>query len=100
MGALDHPAATRLDRGWHPAGGDLTGYAPLGQDLPTGLVVVAGIQVDHGSGGQRPDHADGVQGRRQQPVVALVGRGGHRGQRDATRFGGDRALQALLATVH
>jgi len=27
MGALDHPAAARLDRGWRPAGGDLAGHA-------------------------------------------------------------------------
>ena len=39
------------------------------------------------------------QGRRQQPVVAVVGWSGHRGQRHATGLDGDRALEALLAAV-
>jgi hypothetical protein len=30
----------------------------------------------------------------------LVGRGGHRGQRDAAGLDGDRALEALLAAIH
>src|SRR5512133_492801 len=29
VGALDHPAAARLDRGWQPAGGDLAHHATL-----------------------------------------------------------------------
>jgi hypothetical protein len=27
VGALDHPSATDLDRGWHPTSGDLAGHA-------------------------------------------------------------------------
>jgi hypothetical protein len=100
MGALDHPPATRLDRGWHPTSGDLARHAAFGQDLPTRPVVVAGIQVHHGPGGQRTDPTDGVQGHRQQSIIAVVGRGGHRGQRYAIGLDGHRALQALLAAVH
>jgi hypothetical protein len=74
MGALDHPPATDLDRRWQPTSGDLTDHPPLGQDLPARLVVVAGVQVHHRLGGQRTDHLQGVQGRGQQPIVALVGR--------------------------
>src|SRR5215207_4734883 len=64
VSALDHPAAARLDRSWDPAGGDLAHHAALGQDLPAGLVVVAGVQVHDWLGGQRTDRTDGVQGRR------------------------------------
>src|SRR5512132_1851466 len=60
VGALDDPAVAGLDRGWQPAGGDLADHAPLGQNLATRLVVVAGVQVHHGLGGQRPDHLQGV----------------------------------------
>jgi hypothetical protein len=92
-----------LDRCRPPAGSDLAGHAPLGQHLPAGLVVVAGVQVHHRLGGQPPDHAaggcKGVQGRPKQPVVAAVGRCGDRAQRDAARVGDDRAFQALLAAV-
>jgi hypothetical protein len=92
MGPLDHPATASLDRRWQPAGGDLAHHPALGQDLPAWLVVVAGVQVHQGSGGERPDQADGVQGRGQQPIVALVGRGRQGGQRDAARLDGDRAF--------
>ena len=68
--------------------------------LPPGLPVVAGVQVHHWLDGQRPDHADGVQGRRQQPVLATVGRGRHHGQRDAACLGGHGAFESLFAAVH
>jgi hypothetical protein len=99
MGALDHPPATRLDRCWDAPRGDLARHAAFGQDLPARLVVIAGVQMHHGTLGQRADHGDGVQGRGQQPVVAVVGWGGHRGQRYAIGLDGDRALEALLAAV-
>jgi hypothetical protein len=67
-----------LDRCRDAPPSDLADHAALGQDLPAGLVVVAGVQVHHRPGRQGPDHADGVEGGRQQPVVAAVGRGGHR----------------------
>jgi hypothetical protein len=51
-------------------------------------------------GGQRTDRTDGVQGRREQAVIAVVGRGRQRRQRDAGRLDRDRALEALLAAVH
>ena len=54
MGALDHPPAAELDRGWQPAGSDLGDHLPFGQDLPAGLVVIAGIQVHHWPLGQHP----------------------------------------------
>jgi hypothetical protein len=91
VGAFDHPPAADLDRRGLAAGGDLAHHVPLGQHLPAGLPVVAGIQVHHRPLWQRSDHADGVQGRRQQPVVAVVGRGGQRDQWDAARLSGDRA---------
>jgi hypothetical protein len=77
MGALDHPAAADLDRCWDAPGGDLADHAALDQDLPTRLVVVAGIKVHHRLGGQRPDRGEDAQRHRQQPVVTLVGRGRH-----------------------
>jgi hypothetical protein len=40
-------------------------------------------------GGQRVDHPDGLQGRCQHAVVAPVGPGWYRRQRDATRLDGD-----------
>src|SRR5215217_1424157 len=43
VGALDHPPAAHLDRRRHPTDGDLAHHAPLGQHLPAGLVVVAGV---------------------------------------------------------
>jgi hypothetical protein len=43
MGPLDHPAATHLDRGWHPAGGDLAHHLALGPDLAARLIVIAGV---------------------------------------------------------
>jgi hypothetical protein len=43
MGPLDHPPAAGLDRRRDPANGDLAGHSAFGQDLPAGLVVVAGI---------------------------------------------------------
>jgi hypothetical protein len=76
MGALDHPPAARLDRCWDAPGGDLAHHPAFGQDLPTRLVVVAGIKVHHRLGGQRTDRTDGVQRRRQQAVIAMVGRAG------------------------
>jgi hypothetical protein len=69
VGALHRPTAAGLDGRWLPAGGDLAGHTPFGQHLPTGLVVVAGVQMHHGPLGQHPDHGDGVQPRRQQPVA-------------------------------
>jgi hypothetical protein len=45
MGALDHPAAAGLDRCGLPTDGDLAGYAPAGQRLPAGLVVIARVRV-------------------------------------------------------
>jgi hypothetical protein len=100
VGALDHPAAANLDRRWHSTGGDLTNHPTLGQNPPARLPVIAGVQVHHWLGGQRTDHPDGVQGGRQQPVVATVGRGGQHRQRNAARLYGHRALQPLLAAVH
>jgi hypothetical protein len=70
MGPLDHPPAARLDRRRQPTSGDLAHHGPLGQHLPTRLVVVAGVQVYHRPLGQHPDQAKGVQRHRQQPVVA------------------------------
>jgi hypothetical protein len=55
--------------------------------------------VHHRLGGQWPDHGDGVQGRRQQPVVAVVGRGRYHCQRDPARLDRGRALEALFAAV-
>jgi hypothetical protein len=83
MGALDRPAAACLDRCRDAPRGDLAEHGPLDQDLPAGLVVVGGVQVHHRLGRQDAEHGHGIQGRRQQSVVALVGRGGQRGQRDA-----------------
>jgi hypothetical protein len=100
MSALDHPPAAHLDRRRHPTSGDLAHHAPSGQDLPARLVVIAGVQVHPGSLGQRDGSGEGVQGGRQQPVIAVVGRGSHRGQWDATSLDRDRALQALLAAIH
>src|SRR5512132_3054348 len=100
VGALHRPTPARLDGRGLAAPGDLTGHAPFGQHLPAGLVVVAGVQVHHWPLGQPCEHRQGVQRRRQQPVVATVGRGGHRPQRDAARLGDPRAFQALLAAVH
>ena len=61
MGALDHPPAANLDRCRDAPCGDLTDHPPLGQDLPAGLIVIAGVQVDRRPLGQHPNHADGVQ---------------------------------------
>jgi hypothetical protein len=47
-------------------------------------------------GGQRTDRTQGVQGGRQQAIVAVVGRGSQRRQRDAGRLDRDRALAACL----
>jgi hypothetical protein len=99
VGALDHPPATHLDRRRHPTHGDLAHHGPLGQHLPARPPVVAGVQVHHRPLGQHPDQADGVQRRRQQPVVAVIGRGGQRDQRDTARLHGDGAFEALFAAV-
>jgi hypothetical protein len=99
MGALDHPPAARLDRCRDAPGGELAGHHARGPDLPTRLIVITGVQVHHRPGGQRANHRDGVQGGSQQPVVALVGRGGQRGQRDATGLDRHRPFQPLLAPV-
>jgi hypothetical protein len=48
MGALDHPPATGLDRGWDPPGGDLADHPTLGEDLSAGRPVVACVQVHRG----------------------------------------------------
>jgi hypothetical protein len=81
-------------------GGDLAGHAPLGQHLAAGLVVVAGVQVHHRPGGQHPNHraggCEGVEGGCQQSVVAVVGGGGDRAQRDAVRVSDQRAFPACL----
>jgi hypothetical protein len=53
-GPLDHPAAARLNRRWRPTRGDLTPQPAVGQRLPAGLVVVAGVQVHRGRIGQQP----------------------------------------------
>src|SRR5215204_7004212 len=45
MGPLDHPPAARLDRCRDAPGGDLAGHPALGQDLPTRLIVITGVQV-------------------------------------------------------
>jgi Prolyl oligopeptidase family len=42
VGAFNHPASAHLDRCRHSTGSDLSGHPPLGEDLPAGLVVVAG----------------------------------------------------------
>jgi hypothetical protein len=75
VGLFDHPPAARLDRSRHPRLAIWPHHAPLGQNLPAGLVVVAGVQVHDRLGGQRPDRTDGVQGRREQAIVAVVDRG-------------------------
>jgi hypothetical protein len=95
LGALDHSPAARLDRGWQPAGGDLADHALCEQDLPTRLVVIAGVQRHDWLGAQRTHRTDGIQGRREQTVVAVVSRGRPRRQREAG-FGGNRPLAALL----
>jgi hypothetical protein len=43
VGALDHPPVAGLDRRRHPASGDLADHSAFGQDLPTRLVVIAGV---------------------------------------------------------
>jgi hypothetical protein len=58
MDPLDHPPTARLDRCWDAPGGDLADHPAVGQDLPTRLVVVAGIQVRHRLAGQRASRAD------------------------------------------
>jgi hypothetical protein len=45
MDALDHPPAASLDGCWQSAGGDLAEHAAVGQHVPTGLVVIASVQV-------------------------------------------------------
>jgi hypothetical protein len=60
VGALDQPAAARLDWCRHASRGDLIDHRPLDQYRPAGLVVVAGVQVDHRLGGQDAEHGDGV----------------------------------------
>jgi hypothetical protein len=77
--------------------GDLADDPAFGQDLSARLVVVAGVQVHHWPRGQPAHHGDGVQRRRQQPIVAVVGWGRHCTQRDAARVGDHRALEPLLA---
>jgi hypothetical protein len=98
VSALDHPTAPA----WTGAGSPRVAIwpaMPVRQHRPAGLVVVAGVQVHRGPLGQRADHGDGAQGGSQQPIVAAVGRGRHRRQRDATRLGSHRALEPLLAAV-
>ena len=100
VGALHGPAAAGLHRCGLATRGDLADHAPLAQDLPARLIVVAGVQVHGGPLGQRAEQPDGVQGGGQQPVVAAVGRGGQRRQRNAARVGEDRPFQPLPAAVH
>jgi hypothetical protein len=100
MGAFDYPPATSLDRGRHPTGSDLAGHPAVGQDLPAELPVVAGVQVHHRPHRQQADQAIDVQDGRQQPDVAVLGRGRQGSQRHAARLDGHRALEALLAPVH
>jgi hypothetical protein len=59
------PAAPGLGRRRQPAGGDLTGHPAVGQDLPVGMVVMAGVQVDRRPGG----HLGEAAGRRGPRVV-------------------------------
>src|SRR5918993_2821740 len=66
VGALDHPAAAPLDRCRHPTGSDRTGHPPLGQDLPAGLPVVAGVQV-HGERSWQGTDRRGGDGRPRGP---------------------------------
>ena len=90
------PACTaREPRGWRCGR-----PCPIGQHLPAGRVVVAGVKA-HGRRlvGQRPEPVQGVQRGGQQPVVASVGAGGDRAQRDAAGLHAHRALGGLLAAV-
>jgi hypothetical protein len=61
MAALDHPAAASLDRQWDSTGSNLADHPALGQDLPAGLAVVAGIQVHARLGWQPNRLADRVE---------------------------------------
>ena len=104
-GCPTHGCAPPASGGWPgpvpaPRAWRLADHGPLGQHLPAGLVVVAGVKVHHRPGGQHTEHGDRVQGRCQQPVVTAVSRSRDRTQRDAAGVGDDRALQALLAAVH
>jgi hypothetical protein len=100
VGALDHPATAGLYGCWQPAGGDLSVHPALGQHLPAGLPVVAGIQMHGGPLRQRADHDQGVQGGGQQPVVTAVGPSRHHTHRDAACLGHRGTLQPLFPTVH
>jgi hypothetical protein len=74
----------------------------LGQDPSAGLLVIAGVQVHHWLGGQRTDRPDGVQGGRQQPVVATVGRGGQHRQGEPQRAGAAlfRPLRQVIESIN
>jgi hypothetical protein len=78
-------------RGWRSGRPCPVRPAPAGR-----AGVVNGVQMHHWPLGQHPDHGDGVQRRRQQPVVAAVGRGRHCPQRDAARLGEDRPFSPCL----
>src|SRR5262245_40201785 len=60
VGALHRPASARLDRGGHPACGDLADQAALSQRLPAGLVVVSRVQVHNRPVGEPADHVQRV----------------------------------------
>ena len=64
------------------------------------LIVVASVQVDGRLAGQRSKWLQGVQRGGQKAVVAPVGRGGNRAQRDPCAVAGQGALAAQLATVY
>jgi len=77
VGALDRPASARPDRGWLPAGGDLAEQATLGQRLPAGLVVIAGVYY-RGSRfrATAPSrHIPLICGMRSEPVMELASLG-------------------------
>jgi hypothetical protein len=83
MGALDRPPSASLDRCWQPTGGDLADHAAVGQQLPAGLVVIAGVQVNRELPRQRADPAEG------DPLVPAAAQRGRR-----TGVIGDAAVAA------
>jgi hypothetical protein len=69
MGTLHRPTTAGLDgglaaRGWGTSPATLRSASTCRQ-----LVVVTGVQVQHRSGGQHPDHRDGVKGRASSPSL-------------------------------
>jgi hypothetical protein len=80
-------------------GGDLANQAVVGHHLPAALVVVVGVQVDHGLGGQEAERLDGVNGRRRQAVIAVVGRGRTTANRMPAPSTATERLRSLVAPV-